>query len=149
MIDKPSFTLKLNQNLLKVELKEDIKKELEGIARARLLDASPTFRGILGILFQSIVPLDVPLKDIESVEQNEKGHVKIIIPRRKDITIPLEPSESKKLVSKLNELIAIVKQKETEHILTSEKAEKGHVLQREEERAKYGAEEQRVHRKPH
>jgi len=144
MIDKPSFTVKLNRNLLEVELKEDVKKELEDIARARLLEANPVFRGSLGILFQSIVPLDVQLKDIESVEQDEKGQVKIIIPHRKDITIPLEPNESKKLISKLNELIPIEKQRKTERIIASEKAEKEHTQQKEEERVKFAPEYSRA-----
>ena len=116
LIDKPHFKVKLHQSLLEVDLKEGVKKELEDV-----VEANPTLRGSLGFLFQNVVPLDVPLKDIESVEQNKKGQVKIIIPHRKDITIPLEPNESKKLIDKLNELIPIEKQKERERILTLEK----------------------------
>jgi len=116
LIDKPHFKVKLHQSLLEVDLKEGVKKELEDV-----VEANPTLRGSLGFLFQNVVPLDVPLKDIESVEQNKKGQVKIIIPHRKDITIPLEPNESKKLIDKLKELIPIEKQKERERILTLEK----------------------------
>lgn len=116
VIDKPHFTVKLHQSLLEVDLKEGVKKELEDV-----VEASPILRGSLGFLFQNIIPLDVPLKDIESVEQDEKGQVKIIIQHRKDITIPLEPNESKKLISKLKELIPIEKQKERERILAWEK----------------------------
>ena len=116
VIDKPHFTVKLHQSLLEVDLKEGVKKELEDV-----VEASPILRGSLGFLFQNIIPLDVPLKDIESAEQDEKGQVKIIIQHRKDITIPLEPNESKKLISKLKELIPIEKQKERERILAWEK----------------------------
>lgn len=119
MIDKPNFTVKLHQSLLEVDLKEGTKKELEDI-----VEATPILRGSLGVLFQNIIPLDVPLKDIESVEQNDKGQVKITIPHRKDITIPLKPNESKKLISKLNELIPIEKQKEKDYILASESGER-------------------------
>ena len=119
VIDKPHFTVKLHQSLLEVDLKEGAKKELEDI-----VEANPILRGSLGVLFQNIIPLDVPLKDIESVEQNDKGQVKITIPHRKDITIPLEPNESKKLISKLNELIPIEKQKEKDYILASESGER-------------------------
>jgi hypothetical protein len=118
VIDKPHFIVKLHTTLLEVDLKEGVKKELEDVA-----EANPILKGSLGFLFQNIIPLDVPLKDIESVELDKKGQVKIVIPHRKDITIPLEPDESKKLISKLNELIPIEKQRETERILASKEAE--------------------------
>ena len=118
-IDKPHFTVRLHKNLLEVDLKEGAKKELEDV-----VEANPILRGSLGFLFQTLVPLDVPLKDIESVEQDEKEQVKIKIPHRKDINIPLDPNESKKLISKLNELIPIEKQKEREHILATESGER-------------------------
>jgi hypothetical protein len=116
VIDKPHFTVMLHQDLLEVDLKEGVKKELEDV-----VEANPILRGSLGFLLQSVVPLDVPLKDIESVEQDEKGQVKIKIPHRKDINIPLESKESKKLIDKLNELIPVEKQKERERILAWEK----------------------------
>lgn len=116
VIDKPHFTVKLHQSLLELDLKEGVKKELEDF-----VEADSILRRSLGFLFQNIIPLDVPLKDIESVEQDEKGQVKIILPRRKNVTIPLDPDESEKLTVKLNELIPIEKQKETERILASER----------------------------
>jgi hypothetical protein len=116
VIDKPHFTVKLHQSLLELDLKEGAKKELEEI-----VEANPLLRGSLGYLFQNVIPLDVPLKDIESVDQDEKGKVKITIPRRRDITIPLDPVESKKLVAKLRELVPIEKQKEKERIMAYEK----------------------------
>jgi hypothetical protein len=54
------------------------------------------------------------LKDIESVTIDKNGAAKIAIPHRRDIVIPLEPDESKRLVGKLNELIPIAKQKHLE-----------------------------------
>jgi hypothetical protein len=117
VIDKPHFTVKLHQNLLEVDLKKGVKKKLEDF-----VEATPTLRGSLGFLFQNVIPLDVPLKDIESVEMDEKGQVKIAIPNRRDISIPLEPDESKKLIDKLNELIPIEKQREMERMLASARA---------------------------
>jgi hypothetical protein len=116
IIDKPHFTVRLHQSLLEIDLKEGAKKELEDV-----VEANSILRGSLGFLFQNVIPLDVPLKDIESVEQDEKGRVKIIIPHRRDITIPLEPNESKELTRKLNELIPIEKRKERERVLAWEK----------------------------
>jgi len=118
VIDKPHFTVRLHSSLLEVDLKEGVKKELEDV-----VEANPILRGSLGVFFQSVIPLDVPLKDIESVELNKKGRVKIIIPHRKDINIPLDPEDSKKLINKLNELIPIEKQRERERIMASERGE--------------------------
>jgi len=106
VIKKPHFTVKLHKTLLEVDLKEGIKKELEDV-----LEAKPILRESLGFLFQTIIPLDVPLKDIDSVKMDKKGQVKIAIPSRRDIVIPLNPTESKRLVEKMNELIAIEKER--------------------------------------
>jgi hypothetical protein len=105
VIDKPHFTVKLHKTLLEVDLKEGIKKKLEGV-----LEATPALRESLGFLFQNIIPLDVPLRNIQSVDVDKKGQVKIAIPSRKDIVIPLEPNESQPLVEKMNELISIEKE---------------------------------------
>lgn len=115
VIDKPQFTVKLHQSLLELDLKEGVKKELEEVVEANSL-----LRGSLGYLFQNVIPLDVLLKDIESVNQDE-GNVKISIPRRRDITIPLDPVESEELVAKLHELIPIEKQREKERVIAYEK----------------------------
>lgn len=114
MIDKPHFIVKLHKTLLEVDLKEGVRKKLEDV-----LEANPTLRGSLGFLFQNVVPIDVPLKDIESVKVDEKNRVKIIVPYRRDISIPLEKDESRKLVDKLNELVPMEKQREMERVLRS------------------------------
>ncbi len=113
---KPHFTVKLHPDLLDVDLNEGLKKELE-----ELIEAKPALRATFGFVFQSVFPLDVRLKDIESATVNKKGQVKIVIPHRKDILIPLEAAESKKLVDQLNTLIPIEKAKEIERLLASEK----------------------------
>jgi hypothetical protein len=100
-------------------LKEGARKELEDA-----LEAKSALRGSVGFLFQNIIPLDVPLKNIESVTHDDKGRVKIKIPHRKDITIQLEREEAKKLVKKLNELIPVEKQKAMERILASKRGER-------------------------
>lgn len=107
MIEKPHFIVKLHSTVLEVDLKEGLKKELEDA-----LEANPRIRDSLGFLFQTIVPLDVQLKNIESAVVDNKGQVKIKIPSRRDITIPLESKESERLVDKLNELILIEKDRE-------------------------------------
>ena len=116
VIDKPLFTIRLHQSLLEVDLKEGAKKKLEDF-----VEANPMLRGSLGFLFQNVVPLDVALKDIDSVEQDENGRTKIAIPHRKDISIPLEPNESQKFIGKLKELVLAEKKKEIERILALDK----------------------------
>ena len=99
-IDKPHFIVKLGSTQLEVDLKEGVRQELE-----KIIEAKPAFRDSVGLLFQGVVPLDVRLRDIRSVSIDKKGRVKIDIPRRKDLTIPLDEEESKRLFDKLNELI--------------------------------------------
>ena len=117
-IDKPHFVVKLHEDTLEVDLKEGVKKELEDA-----VEAHPILRESLGVLFQTIVPLDVALKDITSAEVDDEGRLKIVIPLRRDITIPLEVNESKKLAEKLNELIPSAKLKDAERMSALEEAE--------------------------
>ena len=119
VIDKPHFIVKLHTSLLEVDLKEGARKKLE-----EAMESHPHLRESIGLLFQTIVPLDVPLKDIETAIVDEKGHTKIVIPRRRDINIPLELDESTRLVEKLNELIPIEKARAKQELRESQKAEK-------------------------
>jgi hypothetical protein len=108
-IDKPHFTVKLTEDVLEVDLKEGAKKELEDV-----VEAHPILRESLGVLFQTIVPLDVALSAIEYVEVDNNGRLRIVIPLRRDLIIPLERNESTKLAEKLNELIPVAKLREAE-----------------------------------
>lgn len=97
VIDKPHFSIKLHQILPEIDPKAGVKKELEDA-----VETNPILRGSLGFLFQNVIPLDVPLKYIELVELDERGRVKMVIPHRRDITIPLEPNECRELINKLS-----------------------------------------------
>ena len=108
-IDKPHFTVKLHEELLEVDLKEGIKKEFEDIAEAR-----PILRETLGMLYQFAGPLDVELKDIEKVLMEKDGKVKVVIPNRRDLHIPLTPQEAQTLTNKLDELIPLARKKAVE-----------------------------------
>jgi len=119
VIDKPHFQVKLYKTLLEVDLKKGVKKELEDV-----LEAKPTLRENLGFIFQTIIPLDVRLRDIESVQVDKKGQVKVAIPHRRDVVIPLEPNESRRLVDKMNELIPIEKERAVRELQESEEARK-------------------------
>jgi hypothetical protein len=119
VIDTPHFVVKLHETLLEVDLKEGVKKELEDVAEAK-----PILRETLGLLFQTVIPLDVRLKDIKSVNVDEKGRVKVVIPHRRDLVIPLMANESKRLVEKLNELIPIEKERAIRELEEAQKSEK-------------------------
>jgi len=117
VIRKPHFTVKLHKTLLEVDLKEGLKKKLEDI-----VEANPILRESFGLLFQTIIPLDLPLRDIDSVKMDKKQQVKITVPHRRDIIIPLTPAESKRLIEKMNELIPIEKEKVVRELSEAEKA---------------------------
>ncbi len=117
-IDKPHFVVKLYTDLLKVDMKDGIKRELEAF-----VEAKPMLRESVGLLFQTIVPLDVRLKDISSVGLDKKGRVKVAIPTRRDITIPVEGDEAQRLINKLNELIQPEKERMTRDKAAAKKAE--------------------------
>ena len=127
VFDKPHFQVRLDQAVLKVDLKEGARREIEKLAEAR-----PALRDTLGWMFQTIIPLDVKLEEIENVDRDASGRVSIKIPNRRDIHIPLDPAESIRLVDKLNELIPVEKEKAFERVKAGQEA------RRQEERAKVG-----------
>jgi hypothetical protein len=119
MLDKPHFLVKLQSDVLKVDLKDGARAEIEKLAEAR-----PALRDTIGWVFQSIIPLDVHLWEIERVTVEPSGKVNIRIPHRRDIHIPLEPLEAERLVEKMNELIPIEKERRIERQLAEQAAEK-------------------------
>jgi hypothetical protein len=132
VFDKPHFTVKLHKTLLEVDLKEGIKKELEDA-----LEAKPKLRENLGFLFQTIIPLDVPLRNVQSVNVDKKGQVKIVIPSRKDIVIPLAPDESQRLVEKMNELVSVEKERAVRDLQESKKTRRAFEPERAETEREY------------
>ncbi|MGA2768904.1 MAG: hypothetical protein ABSF24_11410 [Candidatus Bathyarchaeia archaeon] len=119
-IDKPHFVVKLHEDVLEVDLKEGAKKHLEDV-----VEANPILRESLGVLFQTIIPLDVALKDIKSVKVDNKGRLQIVMPLRRDLHIPLESEESERLAEKLNELIPLAKLKDAQRMSRLSGAEEG------------------------
>jgi hypothetical protein len=109
MVDKPHLVVRVYEDTLEVDLKEGARKKLESV-----VEAHPALRESLGVLFQSIIPLDVALSNVDSAEVSDEGQLKIITPLRRDITIPLGREDSQKLVEKLNELVSAAKARKTE-----------------------------------
>jgi hypothetical protein len=117
--DKPHLVVRLYSTILKVDLKEGARRELE-----KLMEAKPAFRDTVGLLFQTAIPLDVRLRDIRSVGLDKKGRVKVDIPSRKDLIIPLDENEAERFIDKLNELIAKEKERAIRDTEEARKAEK-------------------------
>jgi hypothetical protein len=101
--------VKLHEELLEVDLKEGVRKEFEDLAEAK-----PILRETLGMLYQFAGPLDVELKDIDKVLIEKDGRVKVVIPNRRDLHIPLTPQEAQTLMGKLDELIPLARKKAVE-----------------------------------
>jgi len=106
-IDKPHVTVKLYENVLKIDLKGTTKNEIE-----EALENKPVLRQTLGNILELFVPLHIRLTDIHSAKVSSAGKVRIDLHHRRDISVPLEGKEAEKLVDKLNELIPKAKERE-------------------------------------
>jgi hypothetical protein len=131
-IDKPHFSVRLYENLLKIDLKGTVKNEIE-----EAVENKPLLRETIGSILGIFVPLHIHLSDIDSVHMDETGKVKIHLPRHRDIMIPLEPRDAKRLIEKLNQLIPKEKAKELERVMEERKLRKIVEEEREMERASF------------
>jgi hypothetical protein len=128
-IDHPHFIIRVYENLLRIDVKGNVTKEIE-----EALENTPILKETVGSILGLFVPLHIRLSDIESVHMEKTGEVKIIVPHRRHVTIPLEIEEAKKLVSKLNQLIPEAKGKELERIMQENKLQKIIKEKKEEEK---------------
>jgi hypothetical protein len=99
-VENPHFTIRLYENLLRIDVKGSFKNEIE-----EALENKPVLKETIGGLLSMFVPLHIRLSDIDSVCMDETGKVKISLQHRRDIIIPLEHKDARKLVDKLNQLI--------------------------------------------
>jgi hypothetical protein len=125
-IDKSHFTVRLYENLLKIDLKATVRNEIE-----EALENKPVLKETIGKLLGTFIPLHVRLSDIDSVHMDETGKIKINLPHHRDIAIPLELKDAKRLVDKLNQLIPKAKEKELARIIKEQKLQK--IAKEEEE----------------
>jgi hypothetical protein len=114
-IDKPHFSVKLYEDMLKIDLK---KRLIDKIVEA-FEESTP-----IGSLFEVFVPLHIRLSRIDSVRIINSGKVKLTLRHRRDVVLPLAPDEAKKLVDKLNDLIPLAKEKEVESLAQHIEAKK-------------------------
>ena len=118
-IDDPHFTLKLYGTWLRIDLKGNTRNEI-----VEALENKPVLKQSIGNILDLFAPLHVHLSDIDSVQLDTHGKVKLVLPRRRDVTIPLAVNEAKTFVDTLNPLIAKEKERETQRITEERKAAK-------------------------
>ncbi len=94
---------------MKVDLKGSFKDEIK-----EALENKPVLKETLGSLLSIFVPLHIHPADIRWVRLDEKGNVKLDLPHRRDIVIPLGREDGEKLVTKLNQLIADIRRRKGE-----------------------------------
>jgi hypothetical protein len=116
-IDHPHFIIRVTNDLLKIDVKGNVKNEIE-----EALENDKGLRETIGRILSVFVPLHIRLIDIDSVQMEKTGEVKIALHHRRAANILLQPEEAEKLVSKLNELIPEAKQRESERIIMEQRA---------------------------
>jgi hypothetical protein len=111
-IDSPHFTVRLYENLLKIDLKGSFKNEIE-----EALENKPILKKTLDGILEIFVPLHIRLSDIDYAHMDETGKVKLRLPLHRDIVIPLERKDAQILVEKLNKMIPAAKRRNWERII--------------------------------
>ena len=104
VIDKPDFVVRLHRDWIDVDLKKGGKAKLE-----QAIEKDPLLRKTLGFVLQTTIPSDVELCDIKSVEVDDKGQLKLVIPRHVDIVMALGKDDANKLAYELKDLIPLAK----------------------------------------
>jgi len=104
VIDKPDFVVRLHKDLIEVDLKEGGKAKLENA-----IEKDPLLRKTLGFVLQTTIPSDVELCDIKSCEVDDKGQLKLVVPRHVDIVLPLGIEDANRLAYELKDLIPLAK----------------------------------------
>jgi hypothetical protein len=106
VIDKPDFVVTLHKEWIDIDLKEGGKAKLE-----RAIEKDPLLRKTLGFILQTTIPSDVNLCDVESVEVDGKGQLKLVMPRHADIVMPLGIDDANRLAYELKDLIPLARER--------------------------------------
>jgi hypothetical protein len=106
VIEKPDFVVRLHECWIDVDLKKGGKAKLE-----RAIEKNQLLRKTIGYVLQSEIPSDVELCDVKSFEVDEKGQLKLVIPRHVDIILPLGVNDANRLANELKDLIPLAKDK--------------------------------------
>ena len=137
IVEDPHFTIRLNENFLKIDLKGTFKNEIE-----EALENKPVLKETIGRVLGIFVPLHIPISDIESVHMDETGKIDVHLSHHRDIIIPLERKEdAATLMEKLNLLITKAETEIIREIKAKRSAEKEKIqakkLRKRAERKRY------------
>jgi len=84
LIERPHFEVEVHSDSLEVNLKEGARREIE-----KLAEAKPILQETLGWVFQTIIPLNVRLWEIEKAEVDSGGKVSLVIPNKEGPPSPI------------------------------------------------------------
>lgn len=114
-IKNPHFTIKLSDDMLKIDLKGSFKNDVE-----EALENKPVLKETIGRILSVFVPLHIHVSEIDSVNMDETGKITVNLHHHRNIVLPLEHKENaEKLVEKLNQLISKARtEKIKEHVET-------------------------------
>ncbi len=139
-VENPHFTIRLYENLLKIDVKGSFKSEIE-----EALENKPVLKETIGKILGIFVPLHIRLSDIDSVHMDKTGKINVSLAHHRDIVIPLERKEdAEKLVEKLNQLIS---KAETERIQEIKARRKAKTEQIQESKVRNRAERKRIRKR--
>jgi hypothetical protein len=142
-VENPHFTVKLSEDLLKIDLKGSFKNEVE-----EALEHKPVLKETLGRILGIFVPLHVSVSEIDSVHMDETGKITVSLHHHRNVVIPLEHKENaEKLVEKLNQLISNTKTEKIKEHAEIKRAERK--LKRKRAEAKRKANERKNLQRAH
>ena len=118
-VENPHFTVRLYENLLRIDLKGSFKNEVE-----EALENKPFLKETIGGLLGIFVPLHIRLSDIDSVHMDETGKVTINLPYHRHITIPLERKHAEEFVNRLNRLMQKAKDRKIKEQVMQKRAKR-------------------------
>jgi len=108
----PHFTVRLYESWLRIDLKGNTKNEI-----VEALENKPVLRQSIGNILEVFAPLHINLSDIDTVQLDNLGKVKLVLPLHRDVTIPLSVNDAKTLVDTMNPLIVKEKEKKAQRII--------------------------------
>jgi len=106
VFERPDFVVRLHEDWIAVDLKTGGKARLE-----RMIEKDPLLKKTIGFVLQSTIPSDVELCEIDRVEVDDEGRLKLVIPRHVDIVLPLGIGDANRLANELKDLIPLAKTK--------------------------------------
>ncbi len=119
-VEDPHFTVMLYDDLLRIDLKGSFKNDLE-----EALENKPVLKETIGSVLGIFVPLHIRLTEVDSVNLDETGKIKLSLSYHRNVVIPFERKEdAEKLVEKLNQLISRLETEKIQENKAKRKAKK-------------------------